>query len=115
MTEYFKKQRICKVCGKTFREKDNICLFKCGTHFGHFTNNEWTCCQKKSKIVQGCLKHDHYDSKTLLETYPTLTIDKNGENQELQIILLNSIRQIYRNSEFIKKSEQKFICNRKTF
>lgn len=114
MTEFFKKQRTCEQCGKVFKEKDNICRFKCGFHFGHYVNQKWTCCHHKSKSRIGCIKKDHHDKETSSKTYPTLTIKRNEEDQDLQKMLLKSIEPIFVDNEYITILSQKFICKRTT-
>jgi hypothetical protein len=111
--DFYKKRRICKNCGITFIEIENICNFDCGRHWGYWNGTKWTCCQDKHKrrLDNPCIKHDHYDEKTETITYPKLLIDKT--DKFLIEHLTDKMKFLLRKKkDFIKTQKDKIVFKR---
>ena len=51
-------QKICKMCGKDYNEKENL-NWSCRTHRSEYSGEIWWCCGKSSKDAIGCLVQKH--------------------------------------------------------
>ena len=51
-------QKICKMCGKDYVEKENL-NWSCRTHRSEYSGEIWWCCGKTSKEAIGCLVQKH--------------------------------------------------------
>lgn len=52
-------QKICKLCGKEYLEKENF-NWSCRTHRSEYGGEMWWCCGKTSKDAPGCKFSKHF-------------------------------------------------------
>jgi len=111
--EYFTKDRNCSQCGIRFKEIDQICKFKCGSHPGNYVNGKWTCCQNKKRYRSYCVKFDHHDEETELKTFPELKVNVR-ENSDMKVVICKIIEPIIRKkNNHVRTEGFTLICKRK--
>lgn len=55
-------QKICKLCGKEYLEKENF-NWSCRTHRSEYGGEMWWCCGKTSKDAPGCKFSKHFSKE----------------------------------------------------
>lgn len=70
-------QKICKLCGKEYLEKENF-NWSCRTHRSEYGGEMWWCCGKTSKDAPGCKFSKHFSKEDEDED---AVEGANGENE----------------------------------